>query len=542
VTQGTEGEQLLLKRPATVGDLQSLSGPTLIAMAISAFVVVTDGALGPAVNLIPLLAVAPVIAALSASEVETGVVGAFCLVMALLSGLWNDGPGGADHLVAILVVAAGTMAGIWTAALRERLERGRAAESMLAEAGTLLEDELDQAKRAQHVSRIAVPQLADLATVDLLQPDGSLHRAATASLDTATADAFRRLRRRQPIDADGPHPIAEVVRTGRERLLDGMSEAEIEEIAKGKAERAALRKVATGEILVVPLRARGSTLGALSLYSRRPDRHYDQDARRVVRSLAERFALSLDNARVHQEQAHIASVLQRSLMPLALPEVDGFETAYRFLAAGEANQVGGDFFDLFRSGEECWTVVIGDVCGKGPEAAALTALARHTIRAAESPADPPREGLSRLHDSIRDNDPEHRFCTAVLARVESPNGRARLRLTIGGHPSPLAVRADGVVEPLGSPGTLLGPLDRLRLEDASTQIRAGESVVLFTDGLLEARDRSNGDDESWPSGMLEGANGHSAEWIAEQLLQGALDRQGGEPRDDIAIVVLRRKP
>jgi serine phosphatase RsbU (regulator of sigma subunit) len=263
----------------------------------------------------------------------------------------------------------------------------------------------------------------------------------------------------------------------------------------------------------------------------------------VVRALAERCALALDNARVHQEQAHIASVLQRSLMPVSLPAVAGFETAYRFLAAGEANQVGGDFFDLFRSGRDTWTVVIGDVCGKGPEAAALTALARHTIRASEAPDSPPSRVLSDLNDSIKENGPPERsFCTAVLARVERPNGRARMQLSIGGHPSPLALRADGAVEAVGEAGTLLGGFEQPHLADASTLIRKGESVVLFTDGLLEARDRSHQLDESWPTRLLSGANGHSAEWIADRLLEAALERQGGEPRDDIAIVVLRRTP
>jgi serine phosphatase RsbU (regulator of sigma subunit) len=272
------------------------------------------------------------------------------------------------------------------------------------------------------------------------------------------------------------------------------------------------------------------------------ERSYDRDARRVARAFAERCALALDNARVYQEQAHIASVLQRSLMPASLPDVAGFETAWRFLAAGEANQVGGDFFDLFRSGKDSWTVVIGDVCGKGPEAAAMTALARHTIRASETPESPPSTVLADLHDTIKENGSPERFCTAVLARVDRPNGRARMQLSLGGHPSPLAIRRNGEVEPVGRSGTLLGGLDEPTLLDVSTQIGRGESIVLFTDGLLEVRDRSRQSDEGWPKRLLGKANGHTAEWIADQLLDAALERQGGEPRDDIAIVVLRRSP
>jgi serine phosphatase RsbU (regulator of sigma subunit) len=533
---------VLLKRTGSLADLRSLSAPTLLAMAVCAFIVVLDGAAGPELNLIALLAIAPVIAAMSASQAETGVVGAFCVAMALLSGLWNAHVLEADHLVAILVVATGSVAGIWTAALRERLERGRSAEALLAEVGTLLEDELDRETRARHMVRIVVPSLADLAGLDLVRPDGSIQRTATASVDKEIGAAFARLRRRQPLDPDGPNPIAEAIRGGRERLLSPLSDAEIEALATTQAERNAFRKVAAGETLIVPLRARGSILGAITLSLIDPERVYDDDARRVARSFAERCALALDNARVHQEQAHIASVLQESLMPVSMPDVAGFETAWRFLAAGEANQVGGDFLDLFRSGKDSWTVVIGDVCGKGPEAAALTALARHTIRAAETPESPPSTVLSDLHRSIRENGSPERFCTAVLARVDRPNGRARMQISVGGHPSPLAIRADGAVEPVGRSGTLLGGLDRPRLADASTQIKRGESVVLFTDGLLEARDRSEDADEAWPSRLLRKANGHSAEWIADHLLEAALERQGGDPRDDIAIIVLRRSP
>ena len=542
MTKGIKGD-LLLTRPAALADLRSLSAPTLLAMGICALVVVLDGAAGPDINLIALLAIAPVIAAMSASEAETGVVGAFCVTLALLSGLWNQHVFEGEHLVAILVVASGSVAGLWTAALRERLERARAAEGLLADAGALLEDELDQEKRAAHVARIAVPALADLATLDLLQPDGSIRRVSTASVDRAAAAALARLRKRRPIDPYGPHPIAVAIRSGEERLLGAMSEDEIAELASNPAERDALRKFSSGDTLIVPLHARGSILGALTLFLLDPRREYDDEARRVVRSLAERCALALDNARVHQEQAHIASVLQESLMPVSLPDVAGFETAYRFLAAGEANQVGGDFFDLFRSGRDSWTVVIGDVCGKGPEAASLTALARHTIRAYEAPDSPPSTVLSELHDSIKENGPpERRFCTAVLARVERPNGRARMQVSVGGHPFPLAIRADGRVEAVGESGTLLGGFEQPHLADASTLIRKGESVVLFTDGLLEVRDRSKQLDESWPTSLLKGTNGHSAEWIADRLLEGALERQGGEPRDDIAIVVLRRSP
>lgn len=536
----TQGERLFLTRSDALADVRMLSAPTLVAMAIGTLIVLLDGAAGPSVSLIPLLAIAPVVAGLSASPPETGVVGAFCLTMAVLSGLWKDEFAQAEHLITVLVVGSGAVAGYSTAALRQRLERRRKAEALLAEVGTLLAAELDQATRAKHVADLAVPALADAASVYLLEEDGTIGHAAMTSSTQELASVLRRLRHREPIDPASDNPIAIAVRTGREQFLGKVSEEELRAATGPGASLSALRRAAPRETIVVPLQARGTTLGAIKLSLLDEVRHYDDEARRVVRALAERCALAIDNARVHEQQAHIASVLQRSLLPESVPEIAGFETATRFLAAGEANQVGGDFFDVFRSGRESWTLVIGDVCGKGPEAAALTSLARHTIRATESPAAEPSAVLARLHDSILEFNSEHRFCTAVLARVERETGRSRLHLTIGGHPPPLALRADGTVEPIGLPGTLLGGLAEPDLSDATTLIDKGDAVILFTDGLLESRDRSNGADPSWPLEVLRGATGRSAERIADRLLDAALQRQGGTPRDDIAVVVLRR--
>jgi serine phosphatase RsbU (regulator of sigma subunit) len=538
----SEGERLFLTRSAALRDIRMLSAPTLLAMGLGSLVVLLDGAVGPGVNLIPLLAIAPVVAARSASLPETGVVGIFCATMALLSGLWSGDFASAEHLVTILVVASGAIAGYSTAMLRERIERRRRSETLLAEVGTLLEAELDQSSRAQHVAALAVPVLADAASVYLVRPDGTIIHSAMTSSSRELASVLTRLRHREQIDPAGPNPVAVAVRTGEEQFLGKVTEEELRQAAGEGATVEALRRAAPEETIVVPLRARGSTLGAIKLSLLDQVRHYDDDARRVVRALAERCAMAIDNARIHEEQAHIATVLQRSLLPDSMPEVPGFETATRFRAAGQANQVGGDFFDLFRSGKDSWTLVIGDVCGKGPEAAALTSLARHTIRATESPATEPSEVLGRLHDSIQDSNSEYRFCTAVLVRVERPNGQSRLNLTIGGHPAPLAIRADGSVEPIGRPGTLLGGLDQPRLSNTTTPIAPGESVVLFTDGLLESRDRSAQTDLSWPASELTRANGRSAERIADGLLDAALERQGGELRDDIAIIVLRRNP
>ena len=533
----------LVNPPPTLASLQVLSGPALIAMLVAGGIAVLDGVASSEVVLIGLLAIPPVIAAMSASLPETAVVALVCLVMAGFSILWHDGVDGAQYVVSVLTVFAGTLAGLWVATLRENLNREQAASELLADAGGLMEDALDRRERAQHLAELAVPALGDVAMVDMVTADGSIERVAARSGGTEVADVFVRLRADNPIDPHGPHPVAEVIRTGRPMYLDRLSDQQIDDITTRESERKLLRKHRFKACMVLPLGARGSVRGAMTLWIMRPAKAFDETARRTAHRLADRAALALDNARLHEQQSHIASVLQHSLLPRSLPEIRGFEAASRFLAAGEAYEVGGDFYDVFRSGSGTWTAVIGDVCGKGPEAASLTALARYTVRTASSPDSAPSDTLHTLHKAISSEHSDLRFCTAALARIQAPsNGRSAARLTVslGGHPLPLILRKSGRVDSVGEPGTLLGALPSPVLADTDAKLSIGDSLILYTDGMLDVRDRSQGDDPDWLTTQVATVAGRSAEEIAEELAQAAIRRHGGEPRDDIAILVLHR--
>ncbi len=538
------GDRELINPPPTLASMQELSGPALIAILVASAIAVLDGLVGSAVVLIGLLAIPPVIAAVSASLPETAVVGAFCLVMAMLSILWHQDADGAQYVISVVTVIAGALAGLWVASLRVNLNREQAASELLAEAGGLMEDALDQRQRAEHVAELAIPTLGDVAMVDMVTPEGTIERVAARSRGSEVADVFLKLCEDELIDPQGPHPVAEVIRTGRPRYLDLLSDEQIDEITTREHERELLRKHRFRSCIVLPLGARGSVLGALTLWILRPAKAFDETARRTAKRLADRAALALDNARLHEQQSHIASVLQHSLLPRSLPKIQGFEAASRFLAAGEAYEVGGDFYDVFRSGARTWTAVIGDVCGKGPEAASLTALARYTVRTASSPDSPPSRILRTLHDSISSEHSDLRFCTAALARIEAPsNGRSAARLTValGGHPLPLILRKDGRVDSIGEPGTLLGALPSPVLADADASLAVGDALILYTDGMLDVGDRSQSDDPDWLAKQLAKSDGRSADEIAERLAQAAVKRHGGEPRDDIAILVLHRR-
>ncbi len=495
--------------------------------------------------LIGLLAIPPVIAAMRSSRPETAVVGALCVTLAAISATWNLGEDQLlQYLTTLLTAGAGALLGLWIATLRTNLRREQDASELLADASVLMEGALDQKQRADELVRLAVPALGDVAMVDMIDPSGEIVRFAAEGLDPELAEAFVRLREEGPIDPSGAHPAAEVIRTGRPQVLDQLSDDQVEAITSRSNERALLRRHRFNSCMVLPLGARGSVLGALTLWIMSANRGFDDTARRTAKRLADRAALALDNARLHEQQAHIAGVLQHSLLPRSLPRMSGFEVASRFLAAGEAAyEVGGDFYDVFPSGGGTWNAVIGDVCGKGPEAAALTSLARYTIRTASSPETDPSEVLRTLHDSINAERSDLRYCTAALARIAAPsNGAddARLTVSLGGHPLPLILRRDGTVERVGEPGTLLGALPSPALADVDAKLCPGDALVLYTDGMIEPRDRANGESPDWLERQLAGASGESAEQVAERLAAAAIERQGGEPRDDIAVLVLYR--
>lgn len=246
-----------------------------------------------------------------------------------------------------------------------------------------------------------------------------------------------------------------------------------------------------------------------------------------------------EQKRAEQRFASLASTLQSSLLPPQAPDVPGLDVAFRYRPAGYGIEVGGDFYDLFPVKGNAWGLAIGDVCGKGPEAARLTALARYTIRAAAMRVRSPRQALGILNDAVLREDPDGRFLTVVAGRLRPGTSRSELVLSCGGHPLPLVIRADGSVEPVGRPGTLIGLFERLDVSDARVYLGPGDAVVLYTDGVTEARGERGMLGQVGLATILGAAAGGSADDLADGVIEGVLAHSGGEPRDDVALVVVR---
>jgi integral membrane sensor domain MASE1/anti-sigma regulatory factor (Ser/Thr protein kinase) len=250
-------------------------------------------------------------------------------------------------------------------------------------------------------------------------------------------------------------------------------------------------------------------------------------------------AVTYQRRRAERRAEHLASDLQAELLPPQLPEIPAFEAAGWYRAGMKGQEAGGDFYDVFNTSPGRWVAVIGDVCGKGPEAASLTALARYTLRAVGREADGPSAALRALNEAIIEQRSDHRFMTAVLVQLDIAGNGDGVALSNGGHPPPLLVRAGGEIEEVAREGgMLLGIYPDPELVDQHVELGPGDTLVLFTDGLVERRDPRDNTPERIRE-LLRATAGASASATANGLGELALS-DGGGAHDDVAVVVLRR--
>ncbi len=431
--------------------------------------------------------------------------------------------------------------------VKEQLARAEAVEarrrlSLLAAAGPALSSaSLDFEETLQRITHLLVPELADWCLLDVVE-DGSIEQLAAAHADPEKEDLLRRLGGHRQFGEEDPGSTAEVLRTGRSVLIPDLPDVASYEQALGEEHLEILLRLEPRSLMCVPLLARRRTLGAVTLVSSRPECRYGEEDLALAEDLAYRCALAADNARLYRDRSEIARVLQRSLLPPHLPEIPGVEVGAEYLPVGEANVVGGDFYDLINTVDDGWVCAIGDVRGKGVEAASVMALARYTIRAVTLRDDRPSEVLGALNEAMLQQLPEDRFCTAACLRLEPEDGLAGVGVEVSraGHPAPLLVHPDGPVEEVGCSGRVLGVFDDAELGDSSLRLMPEEALVLYTDGVTEARS-PDGDffGEERLRRLLRSCSCLDAASIAARIKNVVLDFQEGYPRDDLAVLVLR---
>ena len=263
---------------------------------------------------------------------------------------------------------------------------------------------------------------------------------------------------------------------------------------------------------------------------------FDATARR---SYEQELLLARTRAEESEKRATaLARTLQSTFLPPEIVAVPGLDVGAAYRPAGDGGEVGGDFYDVFETGRGTWAVVLGDVCGKGAAAAVVTALARYTIRAEALRTPYPSAVLASLHETLVRYHPDQ-FCTALFAVIENGGDGARLTVSSGGHHLPLRLRAGAGFDTIGRSGTILGMLDTPVLTDTRTVLRRGDLVVLYTDGIVEARRGREFFDEERLQANVAAMAGSTGQEIADGVVAAVLDFQHGHARDDVAVVVIK---
>jgi PAS domain S-box-containing protein len=554
--------------------------------------------------------------------------------------------------------------------IQDVTERRQAGErqDLLVRAGEVLDSALGVDDRLERFARLLVPELADYVKIELLEVGGR-RPVAIAHKDPAREALMREWRERGTLGEHERVGMGTTFATGEAKLTEEIAQEAVVESARertGEAGAQLMAAIGPRSQIVVPLRARGRVLGALSLTMAESNRRYSEADLDLARDLGLRAGLAVDNARLYEEaqasaefeqrraaildqlataslaihrarrserrleliavtarevlgvdhaavtvrmrkaeettaaagdeptrgpslsaplvsrdgsdfgridvagrssaftrsdqlvledlariaslaienvrleerERHIARTLQASLLPQTLPDIDGVEVAARYLAGGEGTVVGGDLYDLFPADDD-WALVVGDVCGKGAEAAALTAMVRYTIRAEAAHRASPCEVLRLLNEAILRQSNDGRFCTVLHGRLRVADGTARFRLASAGHPPPLLLRADGTIEAVPCSGALLGVIRTVAYEDVAVALEPGDALICFTDGVTEGRGPAGMFGDAALGDVLAGSVGLSAEAIAERVMQAALEFQGGTTQDDLALLVAR---
>ncbi len=408
------------------------------------------------------------------------------------------------------------------------LQRGREArrsadDALLAEASLQMDSSLDVEDTLRRVARIAVPAVADGCLVHLLRKDGPEFVAATHV-------AVQQQRALEEAGRDDPWLAALLARRddGDQALflsgaaLDGSPFA-------GGGRHPTVVSVST-------LHARGRVVGSITFVYQRPEDRLPDSA--FLDSLATRAALAIDNALLYELRRHAVLSLQEHLLPSQLPAVKGWDLSASYEVGDPMLDVGGDFYDAVPRPDGSIALLIGDVCGRGAEAAALTGLARHTLRTLLEEGTDPGTALSRLNRALR-QEGATRFLTAVVVTMTPrTDGTVLLTTCSAGHPRPLVLRADGSIGEVVSGGLLLGILDDVSYESHEDCLAPGDTLVLFTDGLTESREADGTYFESVLPGRLSALRGSDAAHVAESLARQARTfRASGQ--DDIALLVAR---
>jgi serine phosphatase RsbU (regulator of sigma subunit) len=387
--------------------------------------------------------------------------------------------------------------------------------------------------------RLAVPALGASAGSLALVDDGGATMTVVGSAGYGE-EALAELRH---VPLESATPLAEAARSGEMVLVPDLV---------AWLERAeAVGFVPSASAVALPLAVKGKRIGAIGLSF---ERHQDFDAPQVAffEAMIGHIASALERARLLEEalslldeRTTVAEGLQSSLLPPALPDLGRARLAVRYHPEGSAIQVGGDFYDAFPLGPRRWLLAVGDVEGRGVEAAAVTGLVRHSLRSLMLTGTTPSEALAHVNELLlaqwtgaRGTPGGGRLCSVAAAVLEAGDERAVLRLALAGHPQPLLVAGDGSARPVGELGSVLGADGRAAFADCEIELAAGQAIVLYTDGVTERRHGGRFFGEEGIVAAVADVHPGDAEGLVRSIEQAVRDFAPGELTDDVVILVL----
>jgi serine phosphatase RsbU (regulator of sigma subunit) len=436
-------------------------------------------------------------------------------------------------LAALLVLSAFTVL-----AARERKARRRfqilADIAAVSEAGGTLDETLDA------ICAILVPQIADFCMVDVFDEGRVPRRAAVRVGPGAEAELEQTLAERMPstppemIDGDRHSSL-------QPRFFERLSEHDMRSLAHDEEDLEFLRGLGLRSAVTVALQARGKVTGTLTMVTAWSGRRYRREDARFAWILSGRVALALDNSglfadleRAERARSEIAETLQHGLLPPPLPHIPGWSIAAMYRPAGAENEVGGDFYDVFRV-PGGWMLVIGDVTGRGARAASITAVARYTLRTAAVLTDDPLVALRTLNRALLARG-DAALCS-LAAMTLSEDRFEPVRVAVAGHPPPLLVDGERVTEVAGA-DPVLGAFDDAEWEISRCEVESGQQLVVVTDGITEAEGPEGRFGEARLHAHLCGATNPA---LAVQRLEGSLHAfTEGRLEDDIAVLAIAR--
>jgi PAS domain S-box-containing protein len=411
---------------------------------------------------------------------------------------------------------------------------------LVSDVSQLLAVSPDYPATFHRLAETMVREIADLCLIDMVDEAGVISRVAAVHASQSKQSLADRLAEEWPPRPGGSDPIAKTLSTGSPHSSPMIHDRLLREKVQDDEHLWILRELGIHSLLSVPLIARGRTIGCLTLISTTPDIRYEGRDVRLAEEIARRAAVRIDNARLYEERDHTAKVLQRSLLPRDLPDIPHVDLAARYLPVGEGNEVGGDFYDVFDCADGSWAAVVGDVCGKGPEAAAVTGLVRHTLRALARFQRRPSTLLEELNRSLLEQSVDERFCTVCYLRLRPTPDHVRVTLCSAGHPLPVMLRRDGRLMSAGRPGQLLGVFPDVSLADSVIDLGVGDAIVIYTDGAIEQRGAELVAGEKTLRDAVAASLGHDAAVTAAKIEEAIRSARGSSPpSDDVALLVIR---